>query len=392
MMIKIGYNKSDRHYGFSTHYECPDRINVCVRNLKKFYSNEYFITNLDSSLKGTESDSDTELVQYESILELIKLVHKDEYIKHIQNPTISHVVCRNCKKKIPSEYNSFENFIINTPNCEHCNETIKKSNIISYLSVDTYVTPYTFSVILDAVNVLSKLVEELAQNKILYGFALIRPPGHHCNNDANGFCHVNNAMIASKYAQIIGYSKVLILDIDFHHGDGTEKLIKSSTNFNSIYMVSIHGYGELVYPGTGNASDSNSNILNIPIDITIHPESRNYVTDEFYQNLFDTKALPWIHLINPDFIIISNGYDSHREDELEGFNITDKTYLHITNKLKLLHKPLLFITEGGYSIQTISRVTYNMIELLNQPILDDTSVSVFSGIIDNSKDIIKEDK
>jgi uncharacterized protein YwqG len=72
MMIKIGYNKSDRHYGFSTHYECPDRINVCVRNLKKFYSNEYFITNLDSSLKGTESDSDTELVQYESILELIK--------------------------------------------------------------------------------------------------------------------------------------------------------------------------------------------------------------------------------------------------------------------------------------------------------------------------------
>jgi hypothetical protein len=161
------------------------------------------------------------------------------------------------------------------------------------------------------------------------------------------------------------FERVLYIDIDFHHGDGTEKLIKSSQEFSSIYMVSLHGYGELVYPGTGSASDSNANVLNLPINVTINPESRTYVTDEFYQNLFDTQALPWIQSIKPDLIVISNGYDSHQEDKLEGFNITDQTYLYITQKLKNLKKPLLFVTEGGYSVKTISRVTSKMIELLS---------------------------
>ncbi len=381
-MIKIGYNNSDKHYGFSTHYECPDRINQCVKNLKKIYSTDYFITNSvsrpssrsstrsNSSTGSNSSGSDSDYgidseISREFSLNLIKQVHSPEYTNHIQNPTITHVICRYCKKKIPNEFNTFENFITNTPNCMHCNRKIKKTTILSYLSIDTYCTPYTFEVVLDAVNVLSKLVEGLANREYAYGFALVRPPGHHCNNNSNGFCIVNNAMIASRYAQSLGFSKVLILDIDFHHGDGTERLIKSNPQFNSIYMVSIHGYGEAVYPGTGAQSDSNSNILNLPINVTIHPESRNYVTDGLYQGLFDSQALPWIKSINPDLIVISNGYDSHQDDKLEGFNITDQTYMYITYQLKQLNKPLLFVTEGGYSVETISRVTCKMIELLS---------------------------
>jgi acetoin utilization deacetylase AcuC-like enzyme len=360
-MISIGYNNSSRHFGFTSHYECPDRIEYCIRNLKKIYPENYFIS-------AQESDEIEVVSRKEISINLMKLVHNDSYVQSIQNPNVKNIMCRYCKKKIPSEFTSFENFITNTPNCPNCNQNIKKNSVLAYLSIDTYCTPYTFSVVSDAVFVLSKLVEKLGRSEIKYGFGLVRPPGHHCNNDANGFCIVNNALIASRYAQTQGFNKILILDIDFHHGDGTERLIKNHPDpaFKNIYMVSIHGYGELIYPNSGSSDDSNDNILNLPINITIDPESRRYVTDEFYQKLFDSRALPWIENINPDLIVISNGYDSHREDTLEGFNITDNTYSYIATQLKYLDKPLLFVTEGGYSIETISRVTQKMINIYTE--------------------------
>lgn len=185
----------------------------------------------------------------------------------------------------------------------------------------------------------------------------------HCNNDPNGFCVFNNVMMGTKYAQKIGFEKVLILDVDFHHGDGTQALLEANPDPN-ISFVSVHGYGEAIYPGTGIKSNLEQGILNIPLAMTPYLESREYVTDNFYQELLNTRVFPFIDNKNPDLIIVSLGFDAHRDDPLEGMNITDLTYIYLAQQLKQLAKPVMFVLEGGYNIKTIGRMIPKIISAL----------------------------
>ena len=349
LMINIGYNNSNNHTGDKSSYECPARTEICINSLRKKYPQSMFI--------------DSIAINKNSGLDLVKLVHSEKYIESILTYKPQNIICRNCLKRNANTDNTFDELITNNNSCNHCSNKFNSNNIYCYLSIDTYFTPSTFNIVLDGVKVLKKLLDNIKDQKIIYGFGLIRPPGHHCCNDANGFCIVNNAMISAKYAQTLGYSKILILDIDFHHGDGTQKLI-TENNLKDIYLVSIYGNGELIYPGYGKLYESSENILNIPLDITIDPLSRLYITDEYYQNILNSQVFPFIANVKPDLIIISNGLDAHKDDPLEGFNITDDTYLYITSKLKELSIPLLFILEGGYSINALNRVIDKMISKL----------------------------
>ena len=83
--------------------------------------------------------------------------------------------------------------------------------------------------------------------------------------------------------------------------------------------------------------------------------------DEYYQNILINKAFPFINQQNPDLIIISLGFDAHKDDPLEGMNISNDTYIFLAKELKKLNKPLLFVLEGGYNIETISNLTTKMI-------------------------------
>ena len=251
--------------------------------------------------------------------------------------------------------------------CRHCDEDFCEENIFTHLDGDTYYTPFTFDIVTEGVSVLKALIDQIVDEQIKTAFALIRPPGHHCCNRASGFCIVNNAVIATRYAQANGLNKVLILDIDFHHGDGTQQLITDENllykQIKNTHLISIHGYGPNIYPGTGSESESTENVLNIPIKITIDPKSRIYANDQFYQSLITDKAYPHIEKFNPDFIIVSLGLDAHKNDHLEGLNISDDTYVMITQTLKQLNKPILFITEGGYNPQVIHSVIDKMIDV-----------------------------
>ena len=219
---------------------------------------------------------------------------------------------------------------------------------------------------MEGVGVVLALLDVLNVNSnIKTLFALIRPPGHHCNNEPNGFCIFNNVFIGAKYAQSLGWKKVLILDIDFHHGDGTQGLIQADED-PDISFVSIHGYGDRIYPGTGKLSSLDDNILNIPLDIDLDIDSRLYITDEYYQNILVTQVFPFVKEQNPDLIIISLGFDAHQDDPLEGMNITDETYLFVANELKKLSKPLLFVTEGGYNVKTIRRLVPKILSLFEK--------------------------
>lgn len=358
-MLKIGYNNSNQHCGNKSHLEKPDRLNYVIKELhKKQISQELFL--LPESYLPVNKNQ---------CLQLISSVHTDKYINSLIDPRFNIITCRNCQGELSNKSMiSFYDFINMQNTCNLCNEKLTFDNILSYVDSDTYVTPYTFDIVLEGISVLKRLIDEIKEKQILYGFGLIRPPGHHCCNKGYGFCIVNNAVIATRYAQKNGFNKVLILDIDFHHGDGTQDLI---TDKNLIYkqiknthLISIHGYGPNIYPGTGSELESSENVLNIPINITVEPKSRLYANDNYYQEIIINKVIPYINNFDPDFIIISLGMDAHKNDSLEGLNITDKTYIMITETLKQYNKPLLFITEGGYNPIVINSVVNKMIDVL----------------------------
>ncbi len=344
----ITYNNSKKHYGTSSACERPERVEFTIKELKKVFPLENFIH---------EKYHDDEIA-----LHLISEVHSLKYINELQNYIPKEFICRICMKRIKNHAsNTFEQFLQLETHCNTCQIKFDSDDILAYPTIDTYFTPHTYEIILNGVYNIKLLFDNMTQNKIKYGYALVRPPGHHCNNSCAGFCIVNNVVIASKYAQSIGYKKILILDYDFHHGDGTENLIKT---MNDISFVSIHGYGELIYPGSGKESES-ENILNIPLYVSIDPRSREYIDDQYYINIFNNKVKPFIDKVNPDMIIVSNGFDGHCEDTLEGFNITDQTYIHIASELKKTNKPVVYISEGGYSVETISRLSKKIIDIFN---------------------------
>ena len=351
-MIKIGYNNSTKHYGSHTHYEKPDRVNFCVDRLKKEFDEKYFMNPNSNS------------IDINDLMKIIKLVHNQEYINRMKNFKSKSFICRNCSKKnMFREEKTFEEALEKKNICFICDTVLDFDNLFCYASIDTYYTYHTFQIALEAIGVVKNLLDLMISNDMKYTFGLIRPPGHHCNNDPNGFCVFNNVMIGAKYAQEIGFKSVLILDVDFHHGDGTQKLIEANPDPN-ISFVSIHGYGDVIYPGTGGESNLKQNILNIPLAMTPHLESRIYITDDYYQELLDSQVFPFINNIKPELIIVSLGFDAHKDDPLEGMAISDLTYIYLTLKLKQLNKPVMFVLEGGYNIKTIGRIIPKMIEIL----------------------------
>ena len=358
-MIKIGYNNSEKHYGDETHYEKSERTIYCIENLKSIYPKKYFIDII--------TDQTNYLELKNQAIKLLNEVHSENYVKKIECFKTNFVICRNCsrhnKLKMHKTFNDFNDINII---CTGCDIIFDYDNIYTYSSIDTYFTPYTFDIAVESIIVLNKLLEEMKSNILSIvnpsSFAVIRPPGHHCCNDPNGFCIFNNVFVAGKKAQQLEFNKVLILDVDFHHGDGTQKLIEQDSDPN-LSFISIHGYGRNIYPGTGYSSSEDDNILNIPILMDTSIESRLYITDEYYQNILINKAFPFINQQNPDLIIISLGFDAHKDDPLEGMNITDDTYIFLAKELKKLNKPLLFVLEGGYNVETISNLTTKIISV-----------------------------
>ena len=354
-MIKISWNTSSKHCGSKMSFEKPDRIEFCIDGLIEKFNPDIFIKPIDNFVSSA---------LYVESLDLVNSIHSQDYVERIKNYKAKQFKCRKCENTTKClELMSFLNFIEFKKSCWFCSNPLSLDNIYCWVSIDTYLTPYTFEIALEAVGTIKKLLDwmSLAPQSNKYTFALVRPPGHHCANDPNGFCIFNNVFAGAKYAQTLGYKKVLILDVDFHHGDGTESLILNSSEPN-ISFVSVHGFGENIYPRTGKFSNQEKNILNIPLEITLETESRLYVTDEYYQNIIVEQVFPFVNSQNPDLIIVSLGFDAHRDDPLEGLNISDSTYLFLVDKLKESDKPVMFVTEGGYNVKTIRRLIPMMIE------------------------------
>lgn len=164
--------------------------------------------------------------------------------------------------------------------------------------------------------------------------SLMRPPGHHAGKDfLGGFCYLNNIAVAVAKA-LNEREKVAILDIDAHHGNGTEDIFLGREN---VIYVSLHQVP--LYPGTG--LDSRNNCYNFPLP----PGTQN----EEYLHTLD-EALQIISEFNPDVIALSLGLDTYCEDLLTNFQLTFEAYEKIGEKLKRF-RPLFAVLEGGYTLQ-----------------------------------------
>ncbi len=209
-----------------------------------------------------------------------------------------------------------------------------------WLDSDTYISPKTKESIIASVSAVVQAIELLKdEDKIII---LNRPPGHHSGyyglaDSTLGFCIFNFAALTS-----ILLKKAIILDIDLHHGNGTEDIIKGK---RGLYYISTHAKG--IYPGTG--YESYENICNFPLEW--------YTSDEKYIKVFD-KIKEIIESLNIDNIVVSLGWDAHKKDHLSVLNLTLKSYKYVFEFLKPYK--VIFILEGGYNLKVI----YNGYKLL----------------------------
>ncbi len=216
-----------------------------------------------------------------------------------------------------------------------------------YYCIDTF-TPLdhnAYTAAREAINVAMTAADLVLEGRPL-AYALCRPPGHHAERRTfGGFCYFNNAAIAANY--LSGFGKVATLDIDFHHGNGTQDIFYRR---NDVLTVSIHGNPNIAYPyfsgfadETGEAEGVGYN-LNLPLD--------ENAGEEVYLRTLD-EAIARIMRFAPVFLVVSLGFDIMKGDPTGSFSLSSETMKKIGNKLALLNKHTLVVQEGGYNIRNL---------------------------------------
>ena len=225
------------------------------------------------------------------------------------------------------------------------------------MAIDTAITFGTW----DAAQA-SAAVALSAQNVISDGenvaFALCRPPGHHAAKDLyGGYCFLNNAAIAAQGFLEKGASKVAILDVDFHHGNGTQDIFYDRSD---VLFLSLHGDPKQAFPyflgyadecGKGQGEGFNAN----------YPMPPNTAFSVWNQAL--EQALKKIQRYKPDFLVISLGTDTFEKDPIGFFQLTSNDFLTYGNTLACLKIPTLFVMEGGYAVKEIGINTVNVLQV-----------------------------
>jgi len=180
-------------------------------------------------------------------------------------------------------------------------------------------------------------------------FALVRPPGHHARAGTGaGFCYLNNMAIMVRHLQHEGVRKVLVLDWDAHHGDGTQSIFYADP---SVLFTSIHQ--KPLYPGSGDIDETGEGPgLGYTVNMPVPPGTG----DVSYHYLFDTVIAPLAREFSPDIIAISAGQDVHFTDPLTGLAVSARGYAELVRKAVMLadsicNGKLVAVLEGGYSVE-----------------------------------------
>jgi len=239
-----------------------------------------------------------------------------------------------------------------------------------YLDMDTYVAAGSYEAALKAAGGLIDLTAAVLEGRLDNGFALVRPPGHHAlRGRGMGFCLFNNIALAAYAAlEAQGLERVLIVDFDVHHGNGTQDSFDADPR---VLYFSTHQYPH--YPGTGHwqeigRGEGQGTTANVPLP--------HGVGDAGFSLIFEDFLWPLAERYRPQLILVSAGYDAHWADPLAGIELSIAGYAGLARSLHSLARALcdgrlVFTLEGGYNLDVLSCAVLNAFKVL----LDDDEIA-----------------
>ena len=235
------------------------------------------------------------------------------------------------------------------------------------LDPDTVTSPRSYEAACTAAGGFLELIDAMLSGKIDNGFALVRPPGHHAESArAMGFCLFNNCAIGARHLlKKRGLQRVLIVDFDLHHGNGTQHSFYDEA---AVLYFSTHQYP--YYPGTGwfdevGEKEGKGYTVNVPMT--------HGMNDADYSHVFEEIVVPVSRLFRPEIVLVSAGFDIHRNDPLGGMAVSERGFARMTRILMDIAEAqcggkLLCVLEGGYDVEALAKsVEAVLMELKGTP-------------------------
>ncbi len=215
----------------------------------------------------------------------------------------------------------------------------------------TYVTPGSYEAALRAAGATLRVTEAVVAGRAMAGLCLVRPPGHHATpTRAMGFCLLNNLALAVRRAQALGAKRIMIVDFDVHHGNGTQAALEEDPD---VLYLSTHQGG--IYPGTGLLSDSglgpgHAEIVNLPL-----PAGAG---DQAFAQISQQVILPLAERFKPDILLASSGFDAHWRDPLAHLQLSADGYYALAKCLAGIAQQhcqgrIVYVLEGGYDPEVL---------------------------------------
>lgn len=215
---------------------------------------------------------------------------------------------------------------------------------------ETFLSPTSENAVWRAAGGAVKAVDMVLDDEVQNAFVAMRPPGHHAEHELPmGFCIFGNVAIAAKHAlEVHGLSRVAVVDFDVHHGNGTQALLQDDPR-----VLVVTSQQMPLWPGTGHASDRgpHGTVLNIPL--APGTDGAHAVA------VYERQVIPALHKHTPELILISAGFDAHRDDPLAQLNWTVDTFAHLTDMItqaaqNLCKGRVVSVLEGGYDLDALA--------------------------------------
>jgi acetoin utilization deacetylase AcuC-like enzyme len=230
---------------------------------------------------------------------------------------------------------------------------------------DNQMCIYTFETALQAVGGILNAADLVLKGDLNNVFCAVRPPGHHAEkNKAMGFCYFNNVAVAAKYIrEKWNIKKIMIVDFDVHHGNGTQHLFEQDP---SVFYYSIHEHPSFAYPGTGREFEYG---IGEGYGFTKNSPALPGWGDEEYKRLIENDLMPAFERFEPEVIIVSSGFDAHVDDEMSDIKLTTDGFSWIMRKIygmaeKYSGGRIISVLEGGYSLARLPELAKNHVEIL----------------------------
>lgn len=205
----------------------------------------------------------------------------------------------------------------------------------------------------------------IAQQDLRRAFCAIRPPGHHAERDRSmGFCLLANVALAARvFLDEARHERVLILDWDVHHGNGTQHIFEADPR---VLFISLHGHPDYLYPGTGYRHETGvGDGHGYTINVSFLPGA----TDDEYREAFETIVQPAVERFGPQSILISAGFDAHHDDPIGCARLSDDAFAWMSRRVidwseRFCDGRLLSVLEGGYDLDALRRNVVEHVRLL----------------------------